>query len=386
MGYVIGVDGARCRSGGAIAHLKGIVSNLNEVPDGIDEIHLWAPNELLDQIQDDTILIKHGVPSGLSVFKQILWQMLVLPFDLRRLSVDVLFNTDAASFCLFPTVVTLSQDMLSFEPGESERYSWFRFSRWRLEGIKYLQRWNLNRSVKSLFLTGYAKKIICPDAPDYKVEIVPHGVDESFRLARCNREQMESDDSDSIECLYVSDVDLYKHQWHVVEAIYLLRERTGFDFRLTLVGGGASDAIAKLNLAIDQFDEGRNFVNYCGKIPHNKLPGMLCAADVFIFASSCENLPITLLEAMAVGVPIACSDRGPMPDILCDSSTYFDPEQPKTIADAVEELVCDDSKRTCCANSSLKLSEGYSWDLCSNRTWKILLDACISTSSDKYSA
>ena len=48
------------------------------------------------------------------------------------------------------------------------------------------------------------------------------------------------------------------------------------------------------------------------------MPEYLSKSNIFIFASSCENMPITLIEGMASGLPIACSDRGPMPEVLQD--------------------------------------------------------------------
>ena len=35
-------------------------------------------------------------------------------------------------------------------------------------------------------------------------------------------------------------------------------------------------------------------------------------------------MPNTLVEAMASGLPIACSDRGPMPEVLGDGGVLFD--------------------------------------------------------------
>ena len=78
-----------------------------------------------------------------------------------------------------------------------------------------------------------------------------------------------------------------------------------------------------------------------GFVPHDDLPSLLAGADLFVFASSCENMPNTLVEAMAIGLPIACSDRGPMPEVLRDGGVYFDPENPESIAAAIETLIRD---------------------------------------------
>jgi glycosyltransferase involved in cell wall biosynthesis len=107
-------------------------------------------------------------------------------------------------------------------------------------------------------------------------------------------------------------------------------------------------------------------------VPHDELPPLLAEADLFIFASSCENLPVTLLEAMASGLPIACSDRGPMPEVLQDGGVYFDPENADLIAAAVERLITNETLRVSVAKRAKTLSEKYSWSRCASETWNFL--------------
>lgn len=85
-------------------------------------------------------------------------------------------------------------------------------------------------------------------------------------------------------------------------------------------------------------------------------------------------MPITLLEAMAAGLPIACSDRGPMPEILEDGGVYFDPELPDSIAAAVEQLITDPALRERVAQRAKQLSEQYSWSRCAEETWKFIAE------------
>lgn len=59
-------------------------------------------------------------------------------------------------------------------------------------------------------------------------------------------------------------------------------------------------------------------------------------------------MPNILLEGMAMGMPIACSNYGPMPEMLGNSGEYFNPEDPKDIAFAINNLV-----------SSLNLRQEY---------------------------
>jgi glycosyltransferase involved in cell wall biosynthesis len=75
---------------------------------------------------------------------------------------------------------------------------------------------------------------------------------------------------------------------------------------------------------------------------------------------------------MAAGLPIACSNRGPMPEILGDSGLYFNPEQPIEIFNALESLINNPQLRSEKANASFLEVQKYSWSICANETFSFL--------------
>ena len=75
---------------------------------------------------------------------------------------------------------------------------------------------------------------------------------------------------------------------------------------------------------------------------------------------------------MAVGLPIACSNRGPMPELLEDGGVYFDPEDSGSIAAAIEKIITHADLRTYIAKRAKALSEQYSWARCAAETWDFL--------------
>jgi glycosyltransferase involved in cell wall biosynthesis len=117
-----------------------------------------------------------------------------------------------------------------------------------------------------------------------------------------------------------------------------------------------------------------DFVKLVDEVPHSAIADYLARADVFVFASSCENLPNTLIEAMASGVPIACSERGPMPEVLQDGGSYFDPENPSSIADAIKQLLQNTEKRREFVARAQALAGQYSWARCADDTWQFLAE------------
>jgi glycosyltransferase involved in cell wall biosynthesis len=171
--------------------------------------------------------------------------------------------------------------------------------------------------------------------------------------------------------LYVSAVDVYKHQWHTVQSAAKLRQ-SGLPVELTLVGSAYPPALRRLRRIIEQVDPFGTFINYAGHESYSLLPKRYHQADCFVFASSCENLPNILLEAMAAGLPIACSERGPMPEILGDAGVYFDPESPESISVALRCLIEDLSLRESSAQLAYEKAGFYSWKRCARETFEFL--------------
>ena len=114
-------------------------------------------------------------------------------------------------------------------------------------------------------------------------------------------------------------------------------------------------------------------MRYHGAIPFNDLHLRYAQADLGLFASSCENMPNILLETMASGLPIACSNRGPMPEVLGAGGVYFDPEQPADIARALRELIASPQLRSELAQVSYRQALQYSWARCAEDTFGFLV-------------
>jgi glycosyltransferase involved in cell wall biosynthesis len=105
---------------------------------------------------------------------------------------------------------------------------------------------------------------------------------------------------------------------------------------------------------------------------HEELIKILCVSDIFLFASSCENMPVTLLEGMAAGLPIICSNRGPMPEILQDGGLYFNPENVESISNALKNILDDLELYKKLASRSKNLANQFTWEKCADATWNVV--------------
>jgi glycosyltransferase involved in cell wall biosynthesis len=90
-----------------------------------------------------------------------------------------------------------------------------------------------------------------------------------------------------------------------------------------------------------RFDPDGSFVEYLGEVPHADMPALYASADMAVFASTCENLPMIVLEKMAMGLPIACSEYPAMRALLGEDAAWFNPASIASVAEALRALISD---------------------------------------------
>ncbi len=369
----VAVDASRVRSGGGIAHILGILNVDAVAIYGISEIHIWGHKSLLELLPDRTWLIKHQpAESESSLFVQLYWQATKLADEIKRFGCDVLFSADASTLCRFKPMVVLSQNMLPYEKGIMQLYGLSK-NRLRQAAIQLVQMRAFRVADASIFLTNHAAERIQAYCGIIKNKIViPHGVHQQFKDTR-QRNIWPSDSKRSLRCIYVSPILEYKYQWVVVRALKRLRDK-GYPVTLMLIGGGGSRAKRILSKQIKQSDPERQFVEVLDFVPHSEIASWIAEADIFIFASGCETFGISLLEAMAVGIPIASSNRSSLPETLRDGGVYFDPADEVSISNALEELIVNETTRSRVSTKARALAEPYSWKRCADQTWMYIVE------------
>ena len=341
---------------------------------GFDEVVVWGNAATLAKLQPRDWLHKSHQPllDRSLPFRQY-WQRFMLDRLAVQQDCQVLFIPGGSYGGSFQPYVAMSQNMLPFEWKEARRYgvSWMTL---RLMLLTRLQTRTFRRASALVFLTDYARTEISrvADGLPSAYAVVPHGIDKPFFMPpREQRDMSGYSPRNPFRVLYVSIVDVYKHQWHVAEAAATLR-KAGIPIQLDLVGPAYAPAGKRLNAVLQRVDPASEFIRVLGPLPYHELPTRYQQADAFVFASSCENLPNILLEAMAAGLPIACSNRGPMPEVLCDCGQYFDPESPSEIAEALRTLVESPSLRAEQAAAAFKRAQQYSWKRCADQTLSLL--------------
>lgn len=368
----IAIDASRLDSGGGLAHLLGVLDIADPSAHRIREIHVWGSRKLLGILPDHPWLIKHNPPAyEKSIPALLLWQATRLAGEIREAGCQILFAVDGITLCRFRPMVTLNHSLLPFEDRIMPLYGQSK-ERWRLRVLAAIQKRVFRFADSVIFLTHYAQELVQRHTGRLAdTVVIAHGVGNAFKRPDppVGRDFAPGR---PIRCLYVSPLFEYKFNWKLVAPIAELRAQ-GLDITLDLVGGvGRARAQTLLDREVAIHDPDRKFVRIHAFLPHDEIVRRVAQTDIFLFASGCETFGIALLEAMAAGVPIACSNRSSLPETLRDGGEYFDPEDAASIVGAIARLVQNPARRQELACRAWDIARQYSWATCATQTWQFV--------------
>lgn len=368
----LGIDAFNISSGGGLTHLKELIQAANLEDSDFEKVYLWGSRNTLSKIKNQNWLRKMNDPllNG-NLFSRLYWHKFKSASNLMSTECDVVFTPGGTCLSKFKPSVTMCRNMLPFEWTELLRYGW------SLKTLKFIQlRSSQLRSFEKadglIFLTEYARKKVVRliNKKPASLITIPHGVNSRFFQPLSKKCDIEFSNERPCRLVYLSNISPYKHQWNVIKATHKVRS-LGLPVTLELIGS-PEEGMPMLKKALKKFDPQRKFVFFNGAVPHTMLHKSLTNADVGIFASSCENLPNILIEMMASGLPIACSNMGPMPEVLGDAGEYFNPLRSEDIAIKIEKLFLSSDLRTELSAKSIDRASKLTWEKCAAETLKFL--------------
>ncbi len=357
-------------SGGYVRYCKGLLSNIS-IPEDM-EVWFICSLRFYDQLKplDPRVhVITHRWMDSSNRLYRYLWHLWVYPRIIRKINANAEFYPlgQLRLFMRKAKTISTCHNLLLFDNNELNRIA-------NKEQLSFLRSYrkrqskSFQKSNAVIFLSDYSANMVCREVGGIQQKtVIGHGLDSIF--LQPNRRTYTF--GKRIHLLYVSPVYRYKNQFEVVNALELLRQSTGLDLHLTIIGGGDEKCTEKL-LDIIETSSARESIQFTGAMAYEGLLKEYETADIFIFASSCETFGITILEAMASRLPIACSNRTGLSDILLDAGVYFDPYDPLNIAAAIQKLLEDENLRMDLAEKAYHYALAYTWQRCANETFNFI--------------
>ena len=138
-----------------------------------------------------------------------------------------------------------------------------------------------------------------------------------------------------------------------------------------MIGPEVDGALVK----IKQLARERNLsVNFTGKLPKEEWRAYSKTCNVFINTTNVDNTPVSVIEAMALGLPVVSTNVGGIPFLISDGvdGLLLEPQDVEAMANAIIRLKLDEElRKTLVANARAKV-ENFGWNVIRPK-WETLL-------------
>jgi glycosyltransferase involved in cell wall biosynthesis len=300
--------------GGTEIYLRNLLAALAEI-DAVNEYVVFTNRETGADLVPEGANFIHA-PQAVNARvrpARILWEQLILPFEARNFRLDVLFNPGftAPIVCGCP-MVTVFHDLQ--HKRHPEYFRWFDLPFWNF----FL--WMSARRSRGLIAVSGATRDDLQRYYGVSAQVIHHGVERAFFEIATKRAP-----KDYLLCASTS----HPHK-NLTALLRAYRKAGGLPH--LVITGVRGFAACEVEAAAGES------VKITGWIPREELYELFRGARGFIYPSTFEGFGMPVLEAMAAGVPVACSDIPPLREIAGSTVHYFDPADESEIRSALELL------------------------------------------------
>jgi glycosyltransferase involved in cell wall biosynthesis len=289
-------------------------------------------------------------------------EQVLLPRLAHRAGVDVVHSlaSTAPSWGSFRRVVTIHDVIYRIHPEAH--------AGWRSLAMRALVPLAARRSHRVIVPSRATRDdlIRLLKVPEEKIDLVPNGFG-APPSARWDSEEELRHRHDLGTRPFILTVSLKrpnKNLLRLLEAMALIpRERRP----ILVLAGHATPYEGELRARAAKLGLGES-TRFLGWVSSEELEGLYRSATCFVFPSLYEGFGLPVLEAMARGTPVACSNRGALIEVADDAALLFDPEQPDAIAAAIEKLLADPIERERLSRAGREQAAGFTWAEAARRT------------------
>jgi glycosyltransferase involved in cell wall biosynthesis len=375
---ILGVDATNISSGGGLIHLLRLLEYWNPNDYQLRKIILWSSSATLGKLPNYPWIVKNTHPwLDRNVIWRFLWRVLYLRGSIAFFRCTTIFSPGGLFiFQKKIPLICMCQNLLPFDTNEILRFGFSLFT-FKLILLRIFQKISLRFSYGVIFLSQFSRAQI-QEVSGIEVKnysIISHGVDKEFFLTPRRQVEISNyNEKRPFRLLCVSPIWPYKNYENVVLAISRLRE-AGYPVSLDIVGSHPHlTSYSNLISVLEALDNKQEYIHYHGSKTFKETLSFYHHADLFVFSSSCESFGQIITEAMASGLPIACSNMSSMAETLGDAAIYFDPFSSESLYKELQVLMDSPVLRTQIASQAYLNAAQYSWERCATETFKFIFN------------
>jgi glycosyltransferase involved in cell wall biosynthesis len=114
-------------------------------------------------------------------------------------------------------------------------------------------------------------------------------------------------------------------------------------------------------------------IKYFDFVAYDDLADFYRAADIFVFPSLYEGFGLPILEAMACGTPVICSNQASIPEVAGEAGLIFDPFSTRDISDKLHQMLMDSDQKEEYRDRGLKHVINFDWRKTALQTYHELI-------------
>ena len=338
--------------GGTEVYLRSLLGAM-AVVDHENAWTIFANNETKRDLKPDASNFQWAPQPIGATFRpgRILYEQFILPFQARGL--DVLLNPGFTAPLFGAKNVTVFHDLQ--HKRHPEYFRWYDLPFWDL-----LLWTSAKRSTRLITVSDSTHGDLLKY---YRLhsEVILHGVDPRFfEISRKRRPEPL--------VLCVSTLHPHKNHIRLVQAFAQFR-KTHPEYQLVLAGvrGFVTDEV-EAEITRQRLTDA---VTITGWISQEQLFDLYARARVAVYPSTFEGFGMPVIEAMAAGVPLACSRIEPLHGLVAGNAIEFDPQQVDAIADALARVI----ETPPAMGPASDRARQFRWEEAARKTLKVLESA-----------
>lgn len=308
------------------------------------------------------------------------WGQLRLPGRLRREGIDVFHSTNyLIPLPAFPrhrhgrikAVVTI-HDVIPLlfpdaAPKSVKRRFFFIYRRLMTE---IGQRAHVIISDSDASRRDVIRQLGVPASRQPDVVAIPCGVDTNlFTPATTPPRTDTTDNGRQRNVLYVGRADPYKNLVGLLHALHRARDTCPFPVVLR-IAGPPDPRYPEARLTARELGL-ETAVEWTGYLSDAQLVQAYREADLLALPSYYEGFGLPVIEAMACGTPVVCSNRGSLPEVAGNAAIVIDPDIDGALADAMVRILTEPALRDRLRQAGLQRAQQFTWERTARETAKL---------------